>query len=196
MEGRIEEKYACIQVSLVAQMVKNLPAMCETCVQPMGQEDPLEEGMATHSSILAWRIPMDRGAWQAIVHRVAKLDTSEWWSTAQHMHACTYKLKSRDITLATKIYVFNAMVYPVAMYRCKSWVIKKAEHQRIDAFKLWCWRRLLSPLESKKIKSVSPKGNQPWLFHERTGAEVESPILKPPDAKSWLIGKDPDAGKD
>ena len=52
-------------------------------------------------------------------------------------------LKSRDITLSTKIYVFNAMVYPVAMYRCKSWIIKKAEHRRIDAFKLWCWRRLL-----------------------------------------------------
>ena len=88
------------------------------------------------------------------------------------------------------------MVFPVVIYGCKSWIIKKAEHRRIDAFKLWCWRRLLSPLESKKIKSVNPKGNQPWLFSERTGAEAESPILKPPDAKSWLIGKDPDAGKD
>ena len=58
--------------SLVAQMVKNLPAMQETWVQSLGWEDLLEEGRATHSSILAWRIPLDRGAWQATVHRVAK----------------------------------------------------------------------------------------------------------------------------
>ena len=61
--------------SLVAQLVKNLPAMRETWVQPMGWEDPLEEGMATHSSILAWRIPIDRGAWWATVHGVTKSQT-------------------------------------------------------------------------------------------------------------------------
>ena len=61
--------------SLVAQMVKNLPAMWWTCVRSLGWEDPLEEGMATHSSILAWRIPMDRGAWQAVVHGVTKSQT-------------------------------------------------------------------------------------------------------------------------
>ena len=60
---------------MVAQMVKNLPAMWETWVQSLGWEDPLEEGMATHSSILAWRIPMDRGAWQVIVHGVTKSQT-------------------------------------------------------------------------------------------------------------------------
>ena len=71
----------------------------------------------------------------------------------------------------------------------------KAKHWRIDAFGLWCWRRLLkSPLDSKEIKPVNPKGNQPWLFTERTDAEA--PILWPPDAKSKLTGKDPDAGKD
>ena len=58
--------------SLVAQMVKNLPAVQETWVRSLGLEDPLKEEMATHSSILAWRIPMDRGAWQATVHRVTK----------------------------------------------------------------------------------------------------------------------------
>ena len=72
----------------------------------------------------------------------------------------------------------------------------KAECRRIDAFELWCWRRLLSPLDSTEIKPVNPKGNQSWIFTGRTDAEAESPILWPPDGKSWLIGKDPDAGKD
>ena len=67
--------------SLVAQLVKNPPAMRETWVQSLGGEDPLEEGMATHSGILAWRIPMDRGAWQTTVHRVAESDTTEQLST-------------------------------------------------------------------------------------------------------------------
>ena len=75
--------------------------------------------------------------------------------------------------------------------------IKKAECQRIDAFELWCWRRLLkSPLDCKEIQLVNPEGNQSWIFIERTDAEAETPILWPPDAKNWLIWKDPDAGKD
>ena len=71
-------------------------------------------------------------------------------------------LKSRDVTLLTKVCPEKAMIFPVVMYRCESWTIKKAEHRRIDAFKLWFWRRLLreSPLESKEIKPVSLKGNQ------------------------------------
>ena len=89
------------------------------------------------------------------------------------------------------------MVFPVVMYGCASWTIKKAEHQRIDAFKLWCWRRLLkSPLDSKEIKPVILKGNQSWIFIARTDAEAEAPILWPPDVKNWLTGKDPDAGKE
>ena len=67
--------------------------------------------------------------------------------------------KSRDITLPTKVRLVKAMVFPVVMYRCESWTVKKAEHQRIDAFELWCWRRLESPLDSKEIQSVHPKGN-------------------------------------
>ena len=70
-------------------------------------------------------------------------------------------LRSRDITLPTKVHIVKAVVFPEVMYRCESWTIKKAEHQRIDAFELWCWKRLESPLDCKKIKPVNPKGNQP-----------------------------------
>ena len=69
-------------------------------------------------------------------------------------------LKSTDITLPTKVCLVKAMALPVVMYGCKSWTIKKAEHQKIDPFELWCWKRLESPLDSKKIKLDSPKGNQ------------------------------------
>ena len=68
-------------------------------------------------------------------------------------------LKSREITLPTKVHVVKATVFPVVMYGCESWTIKKAECQRIDAFELWCWKRLESPLDCKEIKSVNPKGN-------------------------------------
>ena len=69
-------------------------------------------------------------------------------------------LKSRDITLPTKVHLVKAMVFPVVMYGCESWTIKKAEHQRIDAFELWCWRRLLRVLDCKEIQPVHPKGDQ------------------------------------
>ena len=69
---------------------------------------------------------------------------------------------SRDIILPTKVHIVKAMTFPVVMYRCQSWTINKAEPQRIDAFKLWCWRRLLRiSLDSKEIKPVNPKGRQP-----------------------------------
>ena len=106
-------------------------------------------------------------------------------------------LKSRDITLPTKIRLLRAMVFPVVMYGCKSWTIKKAEHRRIDAFEVWCWRRLLRvPLDCKEIQPVHPKGDQSWVVIGRTDAEAETPVLWPPHSKSWLIGKDPDTGKD
>ena len=75
-------------------------------------------------------------------------------------------------------------------------MIKKAEGWRIDAFELWCWGRLESPTDSKEIQPVHPKGNRAWIFIARTDAEAETPILQPPDAKNWLIGKDTDAVKD
>ena len=74
--------------------------------------------------------------------------------------------------------------------------IKKAEHQRIEAFELWCWRRRERPLDCKEIQPVNPKDHQSWVFIGRTDAEAETLILWPPDAKNWLTGKDPDTGKD
>ena len=106
-------------------------------------------------------------------------------------------LKSRDIPLPTKVRLVKAMVFPVVMYGCESWTLKKSEHQRIDAFELWCWEKTLkSPLDWKDIQLVYPKGDQSWVFIGRTDVEAETPILWPPDAKSWLIWKDPDARKD
>ena len=69
-------------------------------------------------------------------------------------------LKSRDITLPRKVHLVKAMVFPVIMHGCESWTTKKAEHQRICAFELWCWRRLEKPLDYKEIQPVNPKGNQ------------------------------------
>ena len=88
------------------------------------------------------------------------------------------------------------MVFPIVTYGCESWTVKKAECQRIDALELWCWRRLLRvPWAARRSKQVNPKGNQSRIFIERTDAEVEAPIFWSSDAKSQLIGKDPDAGK-
>ena len=105
-------------------------------------------------------------------------------------------IKSRDITLPTKVCLVKAMVFPVVIYGCESWTIKKAEHQSIDAFELWCWRRLLRiPWTARRsnqsfLKEISPE------YSLKDWSEVKTPIPWPPDAKSWLIGKDPDAGKD
>ena len=93
-------------------------------------------------------------------------------------------LKSRDITLPTKVHLVKAMVFPVVMYGCESWTIKKAEHRRIDAFELWCWRRLLSPLDSKEFQPVHPEGGQSGVFIGRTHVEAETPIVWPPHTKS------------
>ena len=83
------------------------------------------------------------------------------------------------------------------MYGCESWTIKKAECRRIDAFELWCWRRLLRvPWTARRSNQSRAKGNQSWVFIGRTDVEAEAPVLWPPDVKSWLIWKKPDAGKD
>ena len=106
-------------------------------------------------------------------------------------------LKSRDITLSTKVCLVKAMVFPVVMYGRESWTIKKAEQPK----NWWFWtvvleKTLESPLDCKEIQPVHSKGHQSWLFIGRIDAEAETPILWPPHVKTWLIWKDPDAGKD
>ena len=88
------------------------------------------------------------------------------------------------------------MVFLVVMYGCESGTIKRSECRRIDAFELWSWRTLDSPLDSKEIKPVNHKRNQSWIFIRRTDAEAETIILWPSDVKNWLTGKDSDAGND
>ena len=134
--------------------------------------------MATYSSVLAWRIPgtgEPGGPPSLGLHRVRH----DWSDLAVAAAAVT------------------TMVFPVVMYGCESWTVKKAEHWRIDAFELWCWRRLLRvPWTARRsnqsiLKEVSPEYSLEGLM-----VEAEAPILWPPDVKNWLTGKDPDAGKD
>ena len=101
-------------------------------------------------------------------------------------------LKSRDLRLWTTVCIVKAMGFPVIMYGCENWTIKKAECQRIDAFNFGAGEDSWESLGLHKL--VNPKGNQPWILIGRTDAEA--PILWPSDLKIWLIGKDPDAGKD
>ena len=93
-------------------------------------------------------------------------------------------LKSRNIALPTKVCLVKAVVFPIVMYGCESWTIKKVEHGRIDAFELVLKKTLESPLDYKKIQPVPPKGDQSWVFIGRTDVEAETPILWPPDVKS------------
>ena len=97
-----------------------------------------------------------------------------WKKSYDHLDSM---LKSRDITLPTKVRLVKAMVFPVVMYGCESWIVKKAEHQRNDAFELWCWRRHLSPLDFKEIQPVHSEGDQPWDFFGRNDAKAETPVL-------------------
>ena len=105
-------------------------------------------------------------------------------------------LKSRTITLPTNVHLVKVMVFPIVVYGCESWTIRKVEPKN------WCfWTAVLektpeSPLDCKEIQPVHPKGNQSWIFTGRTFAEAKTPILWPPDVKNWLNGKDPDVGKD
>ena len=105
-------------------------------------------------------------------------------------------LKSRDITLPTKLHLVKAVVFPVVMYGCE------LDCEEGWALKNWCFwtveleKTLASPLDCKEIEPVHPKGNQSWIFIGRSDVETETPILWPPDAKNWLIWKDPDARKD
>ena len=158
-------------------MVKHLPAMQETWVRSLGREDPMEEEMTTHSSTLVWKIPwMDEpGRLQAMgSQRVAY----NWATSLSDFPFLSYGFSSSHIWM---------------------WEL---DHKEGWAPKNWCFptvvleKTLESPMDCKEIKPVNSKGNQPWIFIGRTDAEAEAPILWSPDAKSRLIGKDPDSGKD
>ena len=106
-------------------------------------------------------------------------------------------LKSRHITLPTKVHLVKAMVFPVVMYGCESWTIRKAEHQWIDAFELWCWRRLLRvPWTARRSNQSVLKEISPEYSLEGLMLKLKTPIFWPADANNWLVGKDPYAGKD
>ena len=131
--------------------------------------------MATHSSVLTWRIPgtgEPGGLLSLGSHRVV-----HDWSDAAAAAADSI-LKRRDITLPTKVHLIKAMVFPVVMYGCERWTIKKAEGRRIDAFELGAGEDSWESLGlQKETKPVNPKGNQSWIFIGRTDAEGETPIL-------------------
>ena len=104
--------------------------------------------------------------------------------------------KSKDITLPTKVHLVKAMVFPVVIYGCESCPVKNAEQQELCFWTVVLEKTLESPLDCKGIQPINPKGNQPWIFTGRTDAQPEAPMLRPSDAKNWLIRKHPDAGKD
>ena len=130
--------------------------------------------MATYSSVLAWRIPgtvEPDGLPSMELHRVRH----DWSNLA--VAAADSILKSRGITLPTNVHLVKALVFSVVMYGCEIWTINKAEHRRIDAFKLWCWRRLLrDPLDCKEIQPVRPNWDQSWVFIGRTDVETETTL--------------------
>ena len=163
------------------------PGLCCTILMRQPEHRLAEWGTEGSSSRSLWH------HWQASKYCLLPSGTGRKISSLFLTHHLGSILKSRDITLPT---IVKATVFPVVTYGCESWTIKKAERQRIDAFELWCWRRLENPLDCMEIQPVHPKGDQSWVFIERTDIEAETPILWPPDAKGWLTGKDPDAGKD
>ena len=155
----------------MAQLVKNPPAIQETWVQSLGCEDPLEKGKATHST--SWQI--DGETMETVADFI--FGGSKITADGDCSHEIKRRLlfgrkvmtnldnlfKSRDITLPIKVSLVKAMVYPVVMYGCESWTIKKAERRRIDAFELWCWRELLRvPRTARRssqsiLKEISPE---------------------------------------
>ena len=131
-----------------------------------------------------------------MIQRMEQLINKEWMRGLQkHLIMFNYWPSAKPKQRSTKVRLVKVMDFPVVMYGCKSWTIKKAQRWRIDAFELWCWRTLESHLDCKEIQPVQPKGDQSWVFIGRT-VEAETPVLWPPDVKSWFIWKDLDSGKD
>ena len=142
---------------------------------------------------LAWGrgvTPFSRCPWPLAV--LAPLSLHPWrWTLGSSSPPC-FCMVSRS----QRVHLVKSMGFPVIMYGCESRTIKKTECWSIDAFKLLCWRRLESSLDSKEIQTVYCKENYFWIFTGKTDVEAETPILWPPDVKNWLILRNPDAGKD
>ena len=132
----------------------------------------------------------------SFVHRIFQARVLEWVALS-FMTNLEHVLKSRDITLLTKVHLVKAMVFPVVMYGCESWTIRKAEHQRTDAFELWCWRRLLRvPWTARRsnkciLKEINPEYSSEGLML-KLKLRYFSHLMRRTDS----FGKDPDAGKD
>ena len=133
--------------------------------------------METHSIVLAWRIPgtEEPGGLPSMGSQRVGHD----WSNLAAAAAADSILKSRDITLPTKVCLVKAMVFPVVMYGCESWTIKKAERRRIDAFKLWCWRRLL------RVPWTARRSSQSILKEISPGCSLEGLMLKLNTLATW-----------
>ena len=116
--------------------------------------------------------PMDSSLPGSSIHGIFQARVLEWGAIASSMTKLENILKSRDITLPTKVRLVKAVVFPVVMYGCESWIVKKAEHQRIDAFELWCWRRLL------RVPWTSRRSNQSILKEISPGCSLEGLMLK------------------
>ena len=138
--------------------------------------------------------PMDCSPPGSSIHGIFQARVLEWGAIAFSDDKPTQHIKKQRHYFANKGLSSQTTVFPVVMYGCKSWTIKKAERQRIDAFELWCWRRPL------RVPWTAGRSNQSILKEISPEYSLEGLMLKlklwPPDAKNWLIGKDPDAGKD
>ena len=176
------------RASLVAQMVKHLPAVREAWVRSQGWEDSLEREMATHSSTLAWKIP-----WMEEPGRLQSTGSQRVrhnWVTS--LSFFQFLISEMNIILFSHSFIHRyLLIFTAEMDYKESWVLKN-----------WCFwtvvleKTLESPLDCKEIKPVNPKGDQSWILIGRADAEAETPTLWPSDMKNWLIWKDPDAGKD
>jgi len=186
--------------------------MRETWVRSQGWEDPLEKGKATHSSTLAWRIPRteEPGRLQSMGSQRVRHD----WATSQnycsdYSHAIKTLApekknydKPRQCTKKQRYHFADKCLYSQSYGFSSSQVwMWELDHKESWMTKNWCFwitgleKTLESPLGSKEIKPINLKGNQPWIFIERTDTEAEAPIHWPPDVKSQFIGKDTDVGK-
>ena len=185
--------------------------MRETWVWSLGWEDPLEKGKATHSGMLAWRIP-----WTVIDGKTVETVSDFIFWAPKSLQMVTAAMKLKDT------YSLEEKFWPPRQHITKQrhYFANKGPSSQSCGFAsshVWMWdldykeswapknwyfwtvmleKILESPLDCKDIKPVHPKGNQSWIFIGRTDAEAEAPILWPPDVKNWLVGKDPDAGKD